>query len=184
MIRILDTGSVLLSREEFVNPVLDIVVDVAGPDCIIKHYSNVIEEDLSCADKVIICGCPVADDKFCDDLGMFSWVRGFDKPILGICAGMQIIAGVYGANFVYVSEIGMTKIKIVKKDKLFAGANSSLFEMYCVHGKSVDVPKGFDALAESDKCVECIKKKGSNVYGVMFHPEVRGRWIIENFLGL
>ncbi len=179
MILVIDTCSVGLSSREFVDPVISVV----GDGCVVRHYSEVSKDDLLSADKVIICGNPLADDKIYRDIELFKWIRDFEKPVLGICAGMQIIALVHGGNLCRKSEIGMKTIKIVKDDVLFSGC-SSCFSAYCLHGKSVSLSGGFEVIAESDKCVECVKVKGKDIYGVLFHPEVRNREIIVNFLGL
>jgi len=37
-------------------------------------------------------------------------------------------------------------------------------------------------LAESAKCVHAIKHKLKDVYGVLFHPEVRNKEVVERFI--
>ena len=185
MILVIDTGSVGLSSCEFAEPVASIV----GDACVAKHYSKVSEDDLLSADKVIICGNPLADDVVYEDLELFKWIQGFGKPVLGICAGMQIIALVHGVRLCDISEIGMKTINIVNDDALFSGC-SSCISAYCLHKKSVSGPSlsshdsVFEVIARSDCCVECIKVNRKDIYGVLFHPEVRNREIIVNFLGL
>ena len=75
-------------------------------------------------------------------------------------------------------EIGMTEIKIKKKNKLF----SSDLNVYELHGFSLKNLENFEVLAESEKCIQTIKHKQKEIYGIMFHPEVRQRQVVENFL--
>ena len=40
----------------------------------------------------------------------------------------------------------------------------------------------FDILAKSDNSIHAIKHKSKNIYGIVFHPEVRNQWVIEKFI--
>jgi GMP synthase (glutamine-hydrolysing) len=40
---------------------------------------------------------------------------------------------------------------------------------------------GFDLLSGVLDCIDAIKHSSSEIYGISFHPEVRNRWILENF---
>ena len=75
----------------------------------------------------------------------------------------------------------MVEIKTVVKDSLFKGVKDN-FQAYCLHRNSVSVPNCFSVIAESDKCVEVIRNLDGNMYGVLFHPEVRNTEIVLNFL--
>ena len=39
-------------------------------------------------------------------------------------------------------------------------------------------------LAESSKCIQAVKHKEKNIYGVLFHPEVRNQEILKKFIQL
>ena len=58
------------------------------------------------------------------------------------------------------------------------------FEAYELHNYSVKPSKDFEILAKSKKCVQAIKHKSKPIYGILFHPEVRNKWIIKRFLKL
>ncbi|HII85303.1 TPA: hypothetical protein HA273_01700 [Candidatus Bathyarchaeota archaeon] len=51
-----------------------------------------------------------------------------------------------------------------------------------MHNYSLESPKDFEVLATSEKCVQAIKHKSKNIYGVLFHPEVRNQEIIRRFV--
>ena len=74
----------------------------------------------------------------------------------------------------------MTEIATLKDNPLFQGA----FKAYALHNYSVERSQTFEALAESAKCIQAIKHKQKNIYGVLFHPEVRNQEILKCFIQL
>jgi anthranilate/para-aminobenzoate synthase component II len=77
-------------------------------------------------------------------------------------------------------QIGMAEITTLRDNPLFQGS----FKAYELHNLSVQQSKIFLALAQSSGCIVAIKHQNMNIYGVLFHPEVRNRAIIECFLSL
>ncbi|HEX9863034.1 MAG TPA: hypothetical protein VGB11_07125, partial [Candidatus Bathyarchaeia archaeon] len=59
---------------------------------------------------------------------------------------------------------------------------SSSFKAYALHNYSIQPSLEFDVLADSAKCVQAIKHKHKDIYGVLFHPEVRNKEIIQRFI--
>jgi GMP synthase-like glutamine amidotransferase len=168
-----------LHRDEFVKPVANIVKN-KELDFVIKHFSELTEDDLKKAYKLILCGVALKDNEFMKHPEKFDWIKHFDKPILGICSGMLITAKVFGGAIEKNTEIGMSEIRTIKTDTLLSGKER--FEAYELHNFSARPSEDFDVLAVSDKCVQVIKHKSKPVYGVQFHPEVRNEWIIKRFL--
>jgi GMP synthase (glutamine-hydrolysing) len=76
----------------------------------------------------------------------------------------------------------MREIVTVKENLLF----SSSFDAYTLHNYSVKPCPDFEVLATASECnrIEAIKHKERDLYGVLFHPEVRNADIIERFLSL
>ena len=74
--------------------------------------------------------------------------------------------------------IGMTQITTLKANPLF----SSTFKAYSLHNFSVVPSDDFEVLAESTHCVQAIKHRKRDVYGVLFHPEVRNKEILQRFI--
>ena len=91
---------------------------------------------------------------------------------------MQTIGVVFGAKLNQCLEIGMTQITTLKSNPFF----SSTFKAYSLHNYSIALPAIFDALAESEKCIQAIKHKQKDIYGVLFHPEVRNKEILQRFI--
>ncbi|MAG77977.1 hypothetical protein CL616_01290 [archaeon] len=159
-----------LSFNEFVMP----VVKEVG-DCDVKHYKEV--EDVSKYDKIILCGTPLKDHGALEG-EIFSWIKSYKGHLLGICAGMQVLALEFGSSLIDNSEIGMEKIKVIRKNEL----KNKDFEAYSLHTFAIEPSKEFYKLFKSENCVQGIKHKEKEFYGVLFHPEVRNSEIIEEFI--
>lgn len=173
MILLINVCKEKLHYFEFVKPVEKII----GKDFFIKHYSRVDEIDLRKADKVIICGTSLKDNQFVKDLKKFEWIRNYRKPVLGICAGMQIISLIYGAKLKKETEIGFYKEKFIYE---FLGMSSEK-EVYHLHNNYATLPNDFESFTKS-KIPQAIKHKTREIYGVLFHPEVRNELMIKNFV--
>ncbi|MBU0670984.1 discoidin domain-containing protein, partial [Patescibacteria group bacterium] len=133
--------------------------------------------------------------------GEFEIIRESDIPILGICCGMQMLAGAYGST--YIRSMGwsdissmnlethkpLTKIKIKKKaDPIFKDIPNN-FTAPEVHGWAIGhVPEQYDVIADSGY-VQAIKHKTKLIYGKQFHAEIKASYnqgvpFIKNFLKL
>jgi GMP synthase (glutamine-hydrolysing) len=161
---------------EFVSPIVAIVEE--SDECFVKHYLEVKQEDISNCSKIILSGTALKDNATLNQTEKFGWIKDCEKPILGICAGMQTTGLVFGARLETCLEIGMTQITMLKANPLF----SSSFKAYELHNYSIQPSVEFDALANSAKCVQAMKHKQKNIYGVLFHPEVRNKEIIQRFI--
>jgi GMP synthase (glutamine-hydrolysing) len=93
---------------------------------------------------------------------------------------MQTIGLVLGSSLRRCVEIGMKRIETVKANALFSGS----FDAYELHSLALRPSAEFDVLARSERCVQAVKHRKRGIYGVLFHPEVRNREIIERFVAL
>jgi len=162
-----------LSKDEFVLPIAKAV----GYDCFVRHFSEVTEKDLKKCKRVIISGSPFGDFKSTKHLEKFEWLKTFEKPVLGICAGHHVIGLVFGSKLKDGKRIGMNKITVTKKNELIPKD----IEGYCMHSQIITKPEGFDIIAKSGNFIEAIKHKKRLIFGVQFHPEVRNQAIIQRF---
>ncbi|MDD1664946.1 MAG: hypothetical protein LUQ32_06290 [Methanomicrobiales archaeon] len=170
-----------LSLDEFVAPVERIVRN-EGVTARILHYTDLSQQDIASADGVILCGTALKDFGYLDGLEKFAWLPSFPCPVLGICAGMQVLVRVYGGDVHSATGIGMAEQRVVAPDPLLAGKDRfPAFELHCL---SVAPPPSFTILAGSPSGVQVIRHRELPVYGVMFHPEVRNEWLIRRFLSL
>jgi GMP synthase (glutamine-hydrolysing) len=164
---------------EFVLPLVA-AVEAYGQTAIVRHYCEVTDADLADCTAVLMSGTPLKDTQTLTQPDKFAWLKTFNKPVLGICAGMQTFATVYGLILTRCLEIGMTQIQTLTDNPLFTGT----FNAYSLHTLSVESSDEFEVLAESSKCLQAIKHKQKPLYGVLFHPEVRNPQILKNFLQL
>jgi GMP synthase (glutamine-hydrolysing) len=161
---------------EFVSPVIKIAE--TQDECIIKHFLEVTNQDMSQCDRIILSGTALKDTATLRQPEKFMWLKETEKPVFGICAGMETIGMVFGMRLIRCLEIGMTQIKILKENSLFSGD----FKAYSLHSYCVEPPEDFSIWANSTKCVQIIKHKIKPIYGVLFHPEVRNPEIIKRFI--
>ncbi|HVN65637.1 MAG TPA: hypothetical protein VMT31_03350 [Methanomicrobiales archaeon] len=170
-----------LSFDEFVTPV-EKIVQQGGHVTRIRHFTDLTGQDLASADGVILCGTALADCGYLDRVDRFAWIPSFPRPLLGICAGMQVTAKAFGGQVSPGLGIGLAPQEVVVPDPLLAGRDR--FGAYELHSLSVLPPPSFRVLVTSPSGAEVIRHPGRAVYGVMFHPEVRNEWLIHRFLAL
>ncbi len=170
-----------LSHYEFVHPIRD-TLQQAGFFCDILHYTMVNAQALANYDKIILCGTALLDNEYAGHLLLFSWIKYFKKPILGICAGMQVIGGVYGGSIVKNQAIGLEEIEIVRTSSLLGEPRR--IEGYHLHNYAVTLPQGLSLLAGRIDAALAFQRDTDPTYGIIFHPEVRNRWILERFAAL
>jgi GMP synthase (glutamine-hydrolysing) len=163
-----------LSRSEFVEPIARIV----GEGARVKSYHDVEPEEVEAATSVVICGTALADDGYLDHLDRFEWLTTTGTPVLGICAGMQLIGLANGGRLVEGKEIGMTRVGPVSKNPLVTGS----MEVYNLHKYDLVDLSEFRVLARSGRCVQAIAHGDRPLYGVIFHPEVRRGNVVSRFL--
>lgn len=167
-----------LAFYEFVLPIVSVVQPLE--ECEVMHFSEIEPSELSGYSRIVLSGTALKDQSTLMQDDKFSWIGEFDKPILGICAGMQTIGLVFGEPLTYCLHIGMAEVSTLKDNLLFQGT----FKAYVLHNYSVEPSVDFEVLAKSTKCIQAIKHKKKNIYGVLFHPEVRNQEILKNFMQL
>jgi GMP synthase (glutamine-hydrolysing) len=167
-----------LGYYEFVLPIASIAKSL--DEYTVKHYIEVTDKELSQCDIVILSGTALKDIATLSRLEKFQWLKETEKPVLGICAGMETIGMVYGMRLTRCLEIGMTLVNVVKENVLFSGG----LKAYSLHSVCVEPSEDFEVWAESAKCIQVIKHKIKPIHGVLFHPEVRNPELIKRFIQL
>lgn len=175
MILVINVCSESLHYHEFVSPVLNILGRM-GEDYFVCNYDKLSSDYLEKADKIIICGTSLHDNEYLEKISLFSWIRELDKPILGICAGSQIIQIVFGGELKKIKEIGQIDVNF---DEIFLGMSGER-KVYSLH-QNVVVSDDFFVYAKSDLCPHAMKHKNKEIYACLFHPEVYNHEVIEEF---
>ena len=170
-----------LSRDEFVGPVTCIAAR-AGREWKETHFSEVTRDALDCATGIILCGTALNDNLFAGKVQEFSWLRDIPVPVLGICAGMQILCLVSGGTLRPGCEIGMTEVRVCAPDPVLPPGPA--FQAYELHSFTCEPPREWIATAVSDTGIQAIRHPERPIFGVMFHPEVRNDEVVERFLAL
>lgn len=162
-------------------------------------------DDFSKVDKIVLPGVGTFKDAMekLDGSGASEKLRVFDKPILGICLGMQVLANLgfeYGKTQglslinaevkpilcnAKVPHMGYNTIEVIRDNPLLAGLADE--EFYFMH--SFEVVNYTDVASLTDysshKIVSAVRR--GNVYGVQFHPEKSrdaGIRLFKNFIEL
>lgn len=159
-----------LAYHEFITPIISIIKEAD-----VVHYKESYNPNNY--DKIILGGTPLKDNEFLENIKLFNWIDDFKKPVLGICAGAEVIALRLKCRLTTNKSIGLKKIKTINNNPLFKGE----FEAYCLHSLSVELrnEKGYTELAENTEAFMF-----NNLYGIMFHPEVRNIYIVKKFINL
>ena len=170
-----------LSQYEFVYPIADTLMR-SGFSSEIRHFTESREIEWERYDRIILCGTALKDNNYVEGMELFSWILNSKKPILGICAGMQVISAVFGGKILPQPSIGLENISIIRDSNLLGRQRE--IEGYHLHNFGVTLPEGFLLLAGRLDRVEAFRHPQRLIYGIVFHPEVRNRWIIEQFARL
>lgn len=123
-----------------------------------------------------------------NDLPMFEYngeyeiIRAAPVPILGICAGNQMLA--FASGYTRVRSMGRSDISAMETPREYAKINLLVddplfkdlprpFTAPEVHGWAVyDPPQGFEVVAESGY-IQAIRRQDGRVHGTQFHPEIK-----------
>ncbi len=118
-------------------------------------------------------------------------------PVLGICYGMQTMAGQLGGKVAGSEhrEFGYAQVKVAGASRLLDGIEDhadaegrGLLDVWMSHGDRVEaLPEGFHAIAATDNApLAGMADDSRGYYGLQFHPEVthtrQGQRIISRFV--
>ena len=158
---------------------------------IISHKKISSKLDKNRIGGIILSGGPLnvyQSKKVKFNKAIFKW----NKPILGICFGHQVISKELGGKVKQAKyrEFGLAKLKRLNKSKLVNNFfnKSGINNVWMSHADEVTkLAKGFRVIAETNTSkFSIIENKLKNFYGIQFHPEVshteKGKVIIKNFI--
>lgn len=169
---------------EFTSPIAAILGE-AGVDARVVEYMEIPDFDGSHFSGVIVSGSPCGDDIVEHHRPWFRWVKTYDIPVLGFCAGHHVIGKMYGSELLRSVEVEIGDFYITldrPDDPLFRGYDRRVLVRQA-HKDSITLPPGFILLAHSDTCkVEAMKHPAKPIYTTQFHPEILNKNMILNFV--
>ena len=173
-ILIISTCKERMHELEFVKPIQKIV-----GECDIKNLAGVDLEVANGYSQIILSGTSLQDNFFLENLDKFDWLKDYSGKVLGICAGFQILGLVFGGKQNKETEIGYY---FENFDKTFLGLEGKQ-EVYHLHNNKVNFSEDFEVYSLSEEgIIQAVKHKEKDFYGVLFHPEVRNKKLIERFI--
>lgn len=122
--------------------------------------------------------------------GLFAFLEQFvgQKPILGVCLGMQALAEFLGAtleNQQSVKHGVAEEIEIIHQNGLFSSLPKEI-EVGLYHSWKVNCPAHWVSAKSKSGVNMAIELPEKKVYGVQFHPESimtpLGKEILQNFI--
>jgi len=177
---------------EFVKPVEDILSKSEVP-FVTKHISKLKKSDIDSCHRIIITGTSLKDFDYTKHKSKFSFLKSFDRPVLAICGGMQLLCMIHGCKLTKFQEIGLKPVAFTAG---FLGVDPSVKsdrEVYCLHNMAIvdddSLKDTFHIYAKTyssdgKECIQAVRHKHFKHYGTLFHPEVRNKDLIVNFLYL
>ncbi len=190
--------------------------DISGEPCLIQRYFHITPGLLRTLNPraVIISGCATEITYYEEAklAGLRQVLRDAAQPILGFCAGEQLMAQTYGVEIAPMGplaagqpdpypewdygqgmrrERGFTPVRVLEPHPLLEGLGPApvLFESHFWEVKTM--PAGFRLAATTDLCpVQMIVHESRPLFGTQFHPEQYeaghpdGRRFLANFFRL
>ena len=107
-------------------------------------------------------------------------IREYEKPILGICYGIQLIAVAFGFEIIPINNpdinIENEKSLILNINPKFELFPRNQIHVYESHLEEIKFVPGFTDIfniyASSPSCkIQIIKHKSRQIFGIQFHPE-------------
>ncbi len=167
---------------EYINPIKNILLKNNIKFNVI-HYLDLSYKSIICQDytHIIISGTGLGDNEFKKHINKFKILKKLNCNIFGICAGAQIIAEVYGEEIGEFNEIGIFKPELIGADIILK--NVDLNNIYVIHNYFIKTNNNFIPLIKTE-IHQLLKHKLKNIYLCLFHPEVKNKKLIENFINL
>ncbi|MFQ5960255.1 MAG: glutamine-hydrolyzing GMP synthase [Candidatus Methylomirabilales bacterium] len=116
-------------------------------------------------------------------------ILALNRPVLGICYGMQVLTHLLGGKVAAAQEreYGKADLHIDDSSDLLAGLGAETMAWMSHGDKVLTLPPEWTAIAHTENAPYAAMRHAQRLlYAVQFHPEVihtpKGREILENFL--
>lgn len=153
------------------------------------HPFNKIPEIDSFTKGVILSGSPASVRQADAPQVDFSQFHG-KLPLLGVCYGAQYIAQHSGGHVIpsEIREYGRANLEYIHSNNSLMNELPIRSQVWMSHGDTIkEIPDHFEIIASTDTVkVAAFQIKGTQTYGIQFHPEVThsidGKQLLQNFL--
>ncbi|HYI74129.1 MAG TPA: type 1 glutamine amidotransferase [Gaiellaceae bacterium] len=152
------------------------LADASGDTIAVSHYEEVDASRLARASTIVLSGssAPWAgrDEGELDRLG--EAVLASNRPVLGICAGMQLLARFAGGTLGPGTrpEHGFMPVDVLDGSDLLRDLPAQPVVFHDHTDEITSLPDGFRVLAASPDCaVQAIAAPERRWWGTQFHPE-------------
>ena len=152
------------------------LADLSGEDVGVSHYEEVDAPRLARAGAIVLSGSSepwaTRDESELERLG--EAVVASNRPVLGICAGMQLLARFAGGTLGPGArpEHGFLPIDVLDGSDLLRDLPARPVVFHDHTDEITSLPDGFRVLAASMDCaVQAIAAPGRGWWGTQFHPE-------------
>ncbi len=158
---------------------------------VVRNDHNIEDIDFDRYDAIILSPGPSNPDNAGITLEVIK--RNLDKPMLGICLGMQAMVQAFGGKVVRASQIMHGKIDYISHtgENIFSGIPQRFkaVRYHSLCGQKDTLPEDLEIEAHSsDGTIQGISHKKYKIYGVQFHPESYetefGSRLFENFISI
>jgi GMP synthase (glutamine-hydrolysing) len=113
----------------------------------------------------------------------------YDKPVLGICYGLQLITHKLGGKVSAAEkrEYGHADVEVLNGSRLFKDVPQNL-NVWMSHGDDAkELPPGFHLVARTpNAAIAAIENPDKQIFAIQFHPEVHhtrhGKDLLRNFV--
>lgn len=179
-ILLISTCKYTLHENEFVKPLEQICIE-SQFNVILTHISKLSKLNLetNTISKIIICGTALKDFEY-EQFDLFSFFEKTDTlniPTFGICAGAQILAKHHNIQLIENKQIGIKELTYLTSEETF--------QAYVLHSKSIKENEKIESilyLESEPEIIELCQIKNSNLTLAFFHPEIKNKEIIKNWL--
>jgi GMP synthase (glutamine-hydrolysing) len=171
------------------------IAAASGDDVAVAYYEDVGPENLLFASSIVLSGssAPWSEHDPAELERLGETIRAAGRPVLGICAGMQLQAVFAGGSIgpSRTGEHGYLPIRVHDRSDLLRGLHREAVVFHDHDDEVVALPDGFRVLASSADCaVQAIADPARRWWGTQFHPEEfrpedpAGEQILRTFFAL
>ena len=149
-------------------------------ECDVMNHVDFDVEKVEQYDYIILSGGPIDISKENDIVAEKEWLIQTNKPILGICLGLQILCLVYDESLIY-KELEYTRK--LKESVLFENIDYDMFYNHSYYFSKV--PEGFDGEVRTNILIY-MKHLTMPIFAFQGHPEMseQGEKIRDYFLNM